>query len=127
MHAGSGNWRLGFAMSFATALLWGFLPIALTVVLGGMDAWTITWWRFAVSCAGLGAYLAWRGELPGRGAVKSGARLLVLALVTLTANSVLYLFALDHPSPSVAQVVIQIAPLLLLLGGVFVFREHFAP
>lgn len=127
MQAGSGNWRVGFALSLSTAMLWGLLPIALTIVLDAMDAWTITWWRFAVSCVSLGAILAWRGELPGRGAVRSGALLLALALVTLTANYVLYLVALDHTSPSVAQVVIQVAPLLLLLGGVFVFREHFAP
>jgi drug/metabolite transporter (DMT)-like permease len=53
--------------------------------------------------------------------------LLAIALVTLVANYVLYLIALDHTTPSVAQVVIQLAPLLLLLGGVFVFRERFDP
>jgi len=114
-------------MSLSTAVLWGLLPIALTIVLGGMDAWTITWWRFAVSMAGLGAFLAWRRELPRFRGGWSGPALLALALVTLVANYVLYLFALDHTSPSVAQVVIQLAPLLLLLGGVFVFREPFAP
>lgn len=126
MQAGSGNWRLGFALSLSTALLWGLLPIALKIVLEAMDAWTIIWWRFAVSCAGLGAFLAWRRELPERRKVRSGALLLAVALVTLTANYVLYLVALDHTSPSIAQVVIQIAPLLLLLGGVYVFRERFA-
>ena len=38
----------------------------------------------------------------------------------------LYLIALDHTTPSVTQVVIQLAPLLLLVGGVFVFGERFA-
>ncbi len=128
MNTDTERWRLGFTMSLTTAVLWGFLPIALKVVLTGMDAYTITWWRFAVSMLGLGAFLAWRGQLPSlRGAGRSAWTLLGVALVTLLANYLLYLIALDHTTPSVAQVVIQLAPLLLLLGGVFVVRERFAP
>lgn len=114
-------------MALTTAVLWGMLPIALKVVLTGMDAWTISWWRLAASMLGLGAFLAWRGQLPRlRNAGRAGLALLVVALAALIANYILYLFALDHTTPSVAQVVIQLAPLLLLLGGVFVFRERFA-
>lgn len=128
MNSGTGNWRIGFALSLTTAVLWGMLPIALKVVLAGMDAYTISWWRFAASMAGLGAILAWRGQLPRlQDAKRAGWMLLAIALVMLVANYVLYLVALDHTTPSIAQVVIQLAPLLLLLGGVFVFRERFAP
>ncbi|MGH8197146.1 MAG: DMT family transporter [Steroidobacteraceae bacterium] len=127
MRGVSGNLRLGFTLSFCTAALWGVLPIALKIVLAGMDAYTITWWRFAVAMAGLGAILAWRGQLPRLSGFGQGAAaLLGLALLTLVANYVLYLVALDHTTPSVAQVVIQLAPLLLLVGGVFVFRERFS-
>ncbi len=128
MQGGSGNWRLGFTLALSTAALWGLLPIALKIVLAGMDVYTITWWRFAVAVAGLGAFLAWRGEMPRlRGAGRFALALLAVATLTLVANYVLYLVALDHTTPSVTQVVIQLAPLLLLLGGVFVFRERFAP
>jgi len=121
------NWRLGFTMALTTAVLWGMLPIALKVVLAGMDAWTISWWRLAASMLGLGAFLAWRGQLPRLGdAGRAGLMLLGVALVTLVANYILYLLALDHTTPSVAQIVIQLAPILLLLGGVFVFHERFA-
>lgn len=128
MPRSSGNWRLGFWLSLSTAVLWGLLPIALKIVLEDMDAYTITWWRFAVAMAGLGAFLAWRGELPrfGRGS-RAPFALLALALATLVANYVLYLVALDHTTPSVAQVVIQLAPLLFTVGGVLVFREKFTP
>jgi len=127
MGSDNGNWRLGFTMALTTAVLWGMLPIALKVVLTGMDAWTITWWRLAASMIGLGAFLAWRGQLPRlQDAGRAGLMLLGVALVTLIANYILYLVALDHTTPSVAQVVIQLAPLLLLLGGVFVFHERFA-
>ena len=45
--------------------------------------------------------------------------------LTLIGNFVLYLLALDHVTPSVTQIVIQVAPLLLLIGGVLVFHERF--
>ena len=96
MQAGSGNWKLGLTMSLTTALLWGLLPIALKVALTGMDAVTITWWRFAVSMAGLGAFLIWRGQMPRlAGTGRTGWLLLGLALVMLLANYVLYLVALS--------------------------------
>ncbi len=122
------NWRLGFTLSLTTAALWGLLPVALKVVLGGMDAYTIVWWRFAVSMAGLGAFLAARGALPRiRGAGRTAIALLAAATLALTGNYVLYLIALDHVTPSVTQVVIQLAPLMLLIGSVVVFRERFVP
>lgn len=128
MKTDTGRRQLGFTMSLTTAVLWGFLPIALKVTLTGMDVYTITWWRFAVSMLSLGAFLAWRGELPRmRGVRRSAWMILGIALAMLLTNYVLYLFALDLTSPSITQVVIQLAPLLLLLGGVFVFRERFVP
>jgi drug/metabolite transporter (DMT)-like permease len=128
MRTASGGWQTGFWMALSTAVLWGLLPIALKYVLTGMDAYTITWWRFAVSLLGLGAFLLLRGQLPPVGKARGAALiLLAIALVMLAGNYVLYLIALDHTTPSVAQVVIQLAPLLLLLGGVFVFRERFDP
>ncbi|MDP9197717.1 MAG: DMT family transporter [Pseudomonadota bacterium] len=128
MRTASGGWQTGFWMAFSTAVLWGLLPVALKYVLTGMDAYTITWWRFAVSLLGLGVFLLWRGQLPPMRKTAGAAYvLLAIALVTLVGNYVLYLIALDHTTPSVAQVVIQLAPLLLLLGGVFVFHERFDP
>jgi drug/metabolite transporter (DMT)-like permease len=125
MAGGSSNWRLGFTLSLTTAALWGLLPIALKVVLEAMDAYTIVWWRFAVAMAGLGGFLAWRGALPKiRGAGRAAIALVAAATLTLIGNFVLYLVALDHVTPSVTQVVIQLAPLLLLVGGVLVFGER---
>ena len=126
MSGGPTNTRLGFTLSLTTAVLWGLLPIALKVVLEGMDAYSIVWWRFAAAMAGLGAFLAWRGQLPRPvGAGRTALVLLAVATLTLIGNYVLYLVALDHATPSVTQVVIQLAPLMLLVGGVFVFSEPF--
>jgi len=127
MHTTTGHWRLGLMLALTTSLLWGLLPIAMVIVLQDMDPYTLTWWRFAASAVGLGAFLAWRRQLPQpAGAGRPMLLLLLLALATMVANFVLYVVALDLTSPSVAQVLIQLAPLLLLLGGVYVFREPFA-
>ncbi|MGB5102319.1 MAG: DMT family transporter [Steroidobacteraceae bacterium] len=127
MHASSGRWRLGLALALTTALCWGLLPIALKIVLADMDAWTITWYRFATSGIALGAYLAWRRRLPlPVPLTRRGWTLYAVALAGLLANYVLYLVSLELTSPTVAQVLIQLAPMFLLFGGLVVFRERFA-
>jgi drug/metabolite transporter (DMT)-like permease len=128
MHATTGRWRLGLALALTTAVFWGLLPIALRITLTGMDAWTLTWYRFATASVALGAYLAWRRRLPIRAPLtRRGWWLYLAALLCLVANYVGYLVALELTSPTVAQVLIQLAPLFLLFGGVLVFRERFAP
>lgn len=120
--------RTGFMLSLLTACMWGVLPIALKLSLEKLDAYTITWWRLASAALLLGAVLAWQRRLPPWSVFERRAVLLLaVATLGLLANFVLYLVALDHTSPSIAQVVIQVAPLLLLLGGVFLLRERFAP
>jgi drug/metabolite transporter (DMT)-like permease len=128
MHTTSGRWRLGLGLALITAVSWGLLPIALKLTLTGMDAWTITWYRFATAAVALGAFLAWRRRLPLRAPLtRRGWWLYAVALVCLLINYVGYLVSLDLTSPTVAQVLIQLAPVLLLFGGLLVFRERFAP
>lgn len=128
MHATTGRWRLGLALALTTAVFWGLLPIALSITLSGMDAWTLTWYRFATASIVLGAFLAWRRRLPIRAPLtRRGWWLYLAALLGLVANYVGYLVALELTSPTAAQVLIQLAPLFLLSGGVLVFRERFAP
>jgi drug/metabolite transporter (DMT)-like permease len=128
MHAASGRWKLGFVLALTTAVCWGLLPIALKIVLVGMDAWTITWFRFATSGVVLALFLAWRRRLPlPVPLTRRGWWLYLIAVAGLLANYVLYLVSLDLTSPTVAQVLIQLAPMFLLFGGLVVFRERFAP
>jgi len=122
----TGNWKLGLALALLTAVCWGLLPIALKIALEGLDPYTITWYRFAASGTILGLIMAATGRLPKPGALHRTAwMLLVVALLGLTGNYVLYLVALDHSSPTVAQTVIQLGPLFFLLGGLVVFKETF--
>ena len=73
LHRTSGRWKLGLALSLCTVLLWGMLPIALKALLRGLDALTISWFRFLLACLLLVAWYARSGELvrllraPGRG------------------------------------------------------------
>jgi len=128
MHSTSGRWRLGLTLALTTAVFWGLLPIALDVALAGMDAWTITWYRFATAAVALGIFLAWRRRVPLRAPLtRRGWVLYAVALLCLVANYVSYLLSLELTSPTVAQVLIQLAPMFLLLGGVIVFHERFAP
>jgi len=128
MHATTGRWQLGLALALTTAVFWGLLPIALKVTLAGMDAWTLTWYRFTTAAIALGAFLAWRRRLPIKAPLtRRGWWLYLAALLCLVTNYVGYLVALELTSPAVAQILIQLAPLFLLFGGVLVFRERFAP
>jgi drug/metabolite transporter (DMT)-like permease len=128
MHTTSGRWRLGLALALTTAVCWGLLPIALTVTLAGMDAWTLTWFRFATAAGALGMFLAWRRRLPLRAPLtRRGWRLYAAALLGLVGNYVSYLVSLELTSPTVAQILIQLAPMFLLFGGLLLFRERFAP
>jgi drug/metabolite transporter (DMT)-like permease len=126
VHKLSGRWKLGLSLAVLTALCWGLLPVALTIVLPTVDAYTITAFRFLTASLGLGAILAAMGKLPNlRGIGGNGWVVLLIALGGLVGNFVLYLVALTYASPTVNQVVTQLSPILLMLGGIVVFHERF--
>lgn len=118
---------MGLLLALATVLLWGFLSIALKfLLLGGMDAYTITWYRLSASALLLGAFQARRRQLPAvRRLAGRDWWLLLIALLGLIGNYVLFAMALDFVPPATAQLVVQLAPLLFLLGGLVIFKEAF--
>jgi len=128
MHTTTGRWRLGLALTLVTTLSWGVLPIALKIMLGVMDAVTITWYRFLIASVLLFSIIIYRKRISSVERLK-GKRigLFLLAAVGLAGNYVVYLWGLRHLTPSASQVVIQLAPMFLIFGGVFVFRERFHP
>jgi len=126
-HHPSGRWRLGLGLSLLTVFMWGLLPIALQITLEEMDGYTITWYRFMAAAVMLGSYLALRRGLPGLRGHRSIV-LVLLAAVTLGlgGNYVLYILGLSYTSAGSAQVLIQLAPAMAMLGALVVFRERFA-
>ena len=126
LHAPSGRWQLGLTLALVTAALWATLPVALKIALEALDPWTLTWARFAFAALVVGAWLAWRGEWSRFRGLGGGAWLLLaLAALTLIGNYVFYLLGLHYTTPANAQLLIQAAPLLMALGGIVVFREHY--
>ena len=126
LHTVSGRWRLGLLLAFLTAALWATLPVALKLILRDLDALTVTWFRFAFATVGLGLWLAWRGRLaPLRQLRGRHWALLLVAGLMLIGNYVFYLWGLDYTTAANAQLLIQLAPLLMAIGGIVVFKEHF--
>lgn len=127
MHVASGNWRRGLTLSLVTVFFWGLLPIALKGLLVSMDVLTITWYRFLVSSLVMGLWLGRGAGFPRPGELRGRVGILtLLACLGLTGNYGVYLTGLGHITPATAQVVIQLAPLSLMLGGIVIFRERFS-
>ena len=124
LHQVTGRTGLGIALTLTTVALWSVLPLGLRIALGGLDAGTLTWSRFLSAALVLGTVLTLQGGLPPvRRFTRADWMLLAVATVFLCANYLLYVLGLDRTNAGTAQVVIQLAPLLLAVGGVFVYGE----
>ncbi|WP_288741708.1 DMT family transporter [uncultured Rheinheimera sp.] len=125
MHQSSGRVGLGFSLALLTAVLWGLLPIALKWLLSSMSAATITWIRFMVAAVLVGVVLLVHRKIPSLSALTKRKKLLILiAIAGLLLNYILYLNGLFLLTAETAQVVIQLAPFLMMLGAVYLFKER---
>ncbi|MBD2387126.1 DMT family transporter [Cylindrospermum sp. FACHB-282] len=126
MHQSSGRWRLGLALSLVTVFLWGILPIALTVTLQVLDVYTVVWFRFLVAFTLLATYLGVTGKLPTLQQLGSASgKLIAITTIFLASNYVLFTQGLALTAPANAQVLIQLAPVLLGFGGLAIFKERY--
>ena len=126
MHVASGRWLYGFLLAFTTTILWGVLPIMLKAVLEVMDPYTVTWYRLFSAGIVLFCWLAAKRRLPSIKALSVRNRgLLLVAVLGLAFNYVLYVMALQRLTPGTMQLIIQVAPVLLMFGSMLVFRERF--
>ena len=109
--------------------MWGVLPIALKSVMQTLDPVTTTFFRFAIAAIIITSYLIARNKLVNKNKFSSPKLFLQLlcAGILLTANYALYIFGLERTTAEAAQVMMQLAPVLLLLSGVWIFKEHFSP
>jgi drug/metabolite transporter (DMT)-like permease len=116
----------GIWLSLVTVAAWSLLPITLRIASRHLDPYTLTWYRFFASAVILGVWLAFQRGLPRPVAIRTrkATTLLVLGTVGLVSNYVLYLVSLDYVSPTVGTVITQLGPLLLMLGGIWIFHEH---
>lgn len=130
LHRASGQWRLGLTLTLVTTACWATLPIALKIALDVLDPITLTWFRFLIAALFTVAWLGLRGKLRGPqagfgGLGRRGWLMLSVAALMLVGNYVFYLLGVQHTTPGNAQLLIQLAPLLMALGGIWVFGERF--
>ncbi|MDA3932763.1 MAG: DMT family transporter [Gammaproteobacteria bacterium] len=124
----SGSWQLGLTYSLITMLSWASLPLALEISLQYTDAWSLTWFRMLLAAVML---LTWRlfsstKPINTLRQQSNGNRiLLILAALLLTGNYVFFLLGLRDTSPANSQVLIQVAPVLMAIGGMVFFRERY--
>ena len=126
-HTVSGRWKLGLALIFLTAFQFGILPIILKILLRKLDPFTLSWYRYAIAVGFLGLLSFRQYDLLAPYRLR-GRRLFLLIVATLglCANFVLYTLGLDYSTPNTAQVLFQLAPMLLLVGGLLIFKESFS-
>ncbi|MGI5309846.1 DMT family transporter [Rheinheimera sp. WS51] len=126
MHEITGKSLAGFLLALTTAVLWGVLPIALKVLLSVLTANTITFIRFLAAAIIVGLWLSARGKLPSLAVFKQlkVSVLMLVAIIGLLSNYILYLTGLEFLTAETGQTLIQLAPFLMLIGGVYIFKER---
>ncbi len=113
----------GVGLACITAGLWGLLPILMDAALKVFHSGTVVWFRFTFAFIFLFLFLYFRNR-------KSAAILLkppvsgVLSGACLAGNYFLFMEGIRLSSPSNCAVVIQSAPIMLVMIGVFYFKEH---
>lgn len=126
MHQITGKTLVGFLLALTTAVLWGILPIALKILLEVFTANTITAIRFLVAAVLVGVWLGLRGKLPRFALLKQLkiSWLMAVAVIGLLLNYIFYLSSLNLLTAETAQTLIQLAPFLMMLGGIIIFKER---
>ncbi len=120
------NWKIGLSLSILVVFFWATLPVALKISLSAVDAWTLTWFRFCTATIFTFFIIIYTGSWRGFLRLKFKDWLwLVLAGLMLIGNYVGYLLGLEKTTPGNAQVLIQLAPFLMIVGGVYFFKEPF--
>ena len=117
---------LGFALSLLTAFMWGVLPLFMLLALQDMDAISISFYRFLFAFLFVLLMVFWKREMPVSRQFSDKRWLwILLAGGALSCNYGAYVLSLEKLDPESAQVIIQLAPFLLMVGGVFLFKESF--
>lgn len=116
------NQQRGILFASLTALLWGFLAIALKVAVTEIDPITVSWFRFSV--ASLSIFLFIRIKKPEElSSLNKFPWLAIVAALGLSLNYIGYIKGIELTGPSNSQIIIQSAPLLLGIIGIVFFKE----
>lgn len=119
------DYARGVFFAFTTAALWGLLPIAMKIALRDFAPGSIVWFRFLFAFAALWLFLSFKRQRPHTLLIKPPL-FGILAGLCLSGNYYYFVRGVGDSSPSNAAVLIQIAPVLVVLIGVGVFKERFS-
>ncbi|MHC4133863.1 MAG: DMT family transporter [Planctomycetota bacterium] len=110
----------GLLLATVASVTWGTVPIAGTIALGGITAPLLCTIRLLIAAAFLALVLTRRGVRPFR----RPPRLVYLAALGLAANYLFYMWGLERAGAATSQVLIQTAPLFLIVLGVAWLKER---
>ena len=112
----------GIYFASFTAFLWGFLAIALKVSLNELPPLTLTWFRFAIAFLVLLIYYIFfdRSKIS---IIRKPPVFALIAAVCLGFNYIGYISGINLTTPIIAQVFIQMGPVLLATSGFIIFKE----
>lgn len=113
----------GLLFALVTAVLWGLLPIFLKLTVKAVPAGSIACFRFVFASIVLYLILHFKGDHPQR-IFKFPPWLGVLAGLGLAGNYFGVAQAVNYSGPANVAILIQIAPVFLVLIGVVVFKER---
>ena len=125
-HTPSGRHHLGLTLACLTTVQWGVQVVLLKILLGSLDMYTIAWARFLTSTVILLPFVLRRQGLQSLLRLRGWPLVLLLICIgaSLT-NFLTFMAALEYISPGTAQVLMQLAPMLMLLGSMLLFGESF--
>ncbi|MCF8225161.1 MAG: DMT family transporter [Bacteroidales bacterium] len=113
----------GLLYASMTALLWGFLAIALKMAVTDLSPVTVVWYRFASAFLILASYTLIFRRRDFNIYRKFPLRLLLTALF-LGFNYLGFISGIKYVSPSSSQVFIMVGPITFALSGILIFKEH---
>ncbi|MGP0629211.1 DMT family transporter [Nitrospina sp. 32_T5] len=119
------DYARGVFFALTTTVLWGLLPVVMQIALDDFSPGSIVWFRFTFAFFALWAFLRLQKK-PPEGIFRKPPLFAILAGLCLSGNYYYFLRGISASSPSNAAVLIQTAPVLVVLIGVFVFRERFS-
>ncbi|MCP1659502.1 drug/metabolite transporter (DMT)-like permease [Neisseria perflava] len=118
---------LGFSLALLATATWGTLPIAAQQTLKAVSAPTLVWARFATAALAVFLLLLCTRKLPRPSEISwQTVGLVLLGVVGISGNFLLVAEGLHYVSPTVTQVLWQLAPFGMIFVGVLVFKERFS-
>lgn len=117
------SFATGIWFSVVTGLCWAFLAIELKYALHFASAGTIVWFRMVFATAMLLIYFTIRNPKSIKKVFWPPPPAMIISALFLSVDYYGYMKGIELTSANNAQIMIQTGPILLLLIGVYYFRE----